>query len=55
MEMEQVATSKGDERWADEVIAILKRGNSAEVKREKGNIVVVEIKRKVKIKTVING
>ena len=34
---------------------ILKKGNSAELKKEKGNLVVVEIKRKVKTKTVING
>lgn len=53
--MEQTVTEKTDGRWTDEVIAILKRGNSAEVKREKDNIVVVEIKRKVKIKTAING
>lgn len=34
---------------------ILNRGNSAEVKKEKDNIVVIEIKRKVKVKTPING
>ena len=51
--MEQVVTGKTEERWVDEVIAILKRGNSAEIKREKNNIVIVEIKRKVKIKTAI--
>ena len=29
---------------------ILKRGNSAEIKMEKGRIVIVEIKRQVRIK-----
>lgn len=39
-----------------EVISkILKNGNSAEIKKEKGNLVIVEIKRKVKTKAVING
>lgn len=51
--MEQEFSGKIDDRWTEVVIAILKRGNSAEVKREKNNIVVVEIKRKVKIKTAI--
>lgn len=40
--------------WVNVVIKILKRGNAAEVKREKDNLVVVEIKRQVKIKTAIN-
>lgn len=34
---------------------ILKRGNSAELKKENGKLVVVEIERKVKTKTSING
>lgn len=34
---------------------ILKRGNSAELKRENGKLVVVEIERKVKAKTSVNG
>jgi len=39
-----------------EIIAkILKRGNTAEIKREQGKLVVVEISRKVKVKTSING
>jgi len=39
-----------------EIIAkILKRGNTAEIKREQGKLVVVEIARKVKVKTSING
>lgn len=37
------------------ILEILRRGNSAEVKRERDNIVVVEIKRQVKTKTAING
>ena len=32
------------------ILDILKRGNSAEVKKEKDNIVVVEIKRQVRVK-----
>ncbi len=34
---------------------ILKRGNTAEVKKERDQIVVVEIQRQVKIKTSIIG
>lgn len=34
---------------------ILKRGNPAELKKENGKLVVVEIERKVKTKTSING
>ena len=38
------------------IVGCLKRGNSAEVKREGGRIVVVEIQRKVKVKeTVTTG
>lgn len=40
----------------DAIQQCIKRGNSAEVKREGGRIVVVEIQRKVKIKeTLTNG
>lgn len=43
----------------DEVIElidkILKKGNSAELKREQGKLVVVEIERKVKIKASVSG
>jgi hypothetical protein len=35
------------------VMDCLKRGNSAEVKREGGRIVVVEIQRRVKVKETI--
>lgn len=34
---------------------ILKSGNSVELKRENGKLVVVEIQRKVKTKTLIIG
>ena len=37
------------EIW-DEIQKILKRGNTAEVKKTGGQIIVVEIERKVKIK-----
>jgi hypothetical protein len=40
---------------AEALERILKRGNVAEVKREQGNIVVIEIERKVRDKTVITG
>lgn len=39
----------------DIVEKILKRGNTAEIKRERDKIVIVEIQRQVKIKTFING
>ena len=41
--------------WITSVKEILQRGNVAEVKREKDNVVVVEIKRQVKLKTAIKG
>lgn len=37
------------------ILKIIARGNSAEVKIEQGRIVVVEIDRKVRDKTVMNG
>ena len=40
---------------AEAVIEILKKGNAAELKRENGKLVVVEIHRKVKNKTLITG
>lgn len=40
---------------ADIIQAILKKGNTAEVKKENGKIVIVEIQRKVKMKTSMNG
>lgn len=41
--------------WIDYVQEIIRRGNVAEVKREKDNIVVIEIKRQLKNKTAIKG
>lgn len=41
--------------WVEQVVEIVKRGNVAEVKREKDNIVVVEIHRQLKSKTAISG
>lgn len=43
------------EDWIASVKEIVKRGNVAEVKRERENIVVIEIRRQVKNKTAING
>lgn len=37
------------------IAKIIKRGNSAEIKREGNNLVVVEIQRKVQDKTSITG
>ena len=37
------------------ILAILKKGNNAEIKKENGKLVVVEIQRKVKVKTSIIG
>ena len=39
----------------ESITRILKRGNSVELKKENGKLVVVEIERKVKTKTSING
>lgn len=44
-----------NKNWIDYVQEIIRRGNVAEVKREKDNIVVIEIKRQLKSKTAING
>ena len=44
-----------ENNWIASVIEILKQGNVAEVKREKDNVVVIEIKRTVRNKTAING
>jgi hypothetical protein len=38
-----------------EINEALRRGNAVEVKREKDNIVVIELTRKLKIKAPING
>lgn len=39
----------------EEIIKILKRGNTVELKKEKDKLVVVEIQRRVKEKTSIIG
>ena len=39
----------------EEIGRILKHGNTVELKRENGKLVIVEIQRKVKIKTSANG
>lgn len=39
----------------NEIMRIIKHGNACEVKKENGKIVVVQIERKVKIKTLITG
>ena len=39
----------------EEIQRILKHGNTVELKRENNRLVVVEIQRKVKIKTSANG
>lgn len=39
----------------DTIERALRNGSSVEVKKEKGNIVVVELARKVKIKSPITG
>ena len=47
--MEATPNPRNDE-LVQVILDILKRGNSAEVKKEKDNIVVVEIKRQVRVK-----
>ena len=44
-----------NEEVIEAIVRILKKGNSAELKKENGKLVVVEIERKVKTKTSING
>lgn len=50
-----IRTSLPNNEWISTIESIIKRGNVAEVKKEKDNIVVVEIKRQVKNKTAIIG
>lgn len=40
-----------DPKVIEEILRILKRGNTVELKKVSGQIVVVEIERKVKIKS----
>ena len=43
------------EEMIREIYRILRKGNTAEIKKEQGNIVVVEIQRKKKIKAPVKG
>lgn len=43
------------EEMIREIYRILRKGNTAEIKKEQGNIVVVEIYRKKKIKAPAKG
>lgn len=53
--MSGTATAINNAEVIETISCILKRGNSAELKKENGKLVVVEIERKVKTKTSING
>ena len=55
MNMSGMATAIINAEVIEAISRILKKGNSAELKRENGKLVVVEIERKVKTKTSING
>ncbi len=39
----------------DLIMKIVRRGNSAEIKKENNKLVIVEIERRVRNKTAING
>ncbi len=39
----------------DNICRVLKRGDTVELKRESGKLIVVEIRRQVKTRTPING
>lgn len=49
--MQPLIDSKSNEL----ILQILKRGNTVELKREQGKLVIVEIRRQVKIKAPIVG
>lgn len=53
--MNKITQVLADSAVADTISRILQKGNSAELKKENGKLVVVEIERKVKIKTSLNG
>lgn len=53
--MSKFATAIINNEVIEAISRILKNGNSAELKKENGKLVVVEIERKVKTKTSING
>ncbi|MBQ3265213.1 MAG: hypothetical protein IJH07_05495 [Ruminococcus sp.] len=42
-----------DEKMTEIILQALKRGNTVELKKEQGKLVVVEIQRKMKTKTSI--
>ena len=44
-----------DKKTTELILQALKRGNTVELKKEQGRLVVVEIQRKVKIKASITG
>lgn len=44
-----------DSETIEVIMNILKKGNTVELKREQGKLVIVEIQRKVKIKTSAIG
>lgn len=44
-----------DSKQSDMILQILKRGNTVELKREQGRLVIVEIRRQVKEKAPIIG
>lgn len=44
-----------DDKATEIILQALKRGNTVELKKEQGKLVVVEIQRKAKLKASING
>ena len=50
-----MAKSILDEKAPTIILQAFKRGNSVELKKEQGKLVVVEIQRKMKIKASITG
>ena len=44
-----------DEKTTEIILQALKRGNSVELKKEQGKLVIVEIQRKMKTKASIIG
>ena len=43
-----------DDNTAEIIRQVLRHGNSVELKKEQGKLVVVELQRKVRIKTTLN-
>lgn len=44
-----------DEKMTQIILQAFKRGNTVELKKEQGKIVVVELQRKARVKASING